>query len=129
MKLLAATMGFAIATLGAVGVVEPSVLLDLGRSLQGPTALYFVAAVRVIFGVSLLWVASASRMPLTIRVIGILIIIVGILGLFYGAERSSAMLDLWEAQGPVFMRAWAGAAVVFGLFIAYAVTGPLRSVP
>jgi hypothetical protein len=126
MKLLATAMGFLIATTGAVGVVDPSLLLDLGRSLEAPSAIYVVAVVRVIFGVALLWVAPTSRMPLAVRVIGILVIVVGVLGPFHGAEHANAMLDLWAAQGPIFMRAWAGVAVAFGLFIAYAVTGPRR---
>jgi hypothetical protein len=126
MKLLAMAACFAIATIGAVGLIAPSFLLDFGRTLQGPSVLYLVAAIRVIFGVALLWVAPASRMPQTVRVIGILIIVVGVLGPFHSGEGSSAMLDLWEAQGPLFMRVWAGVTVAFGLFIAYAVSAPRR---
>jgi len=120
-------MSFAVATIGAVGVVDPSLLLDLGRSLEAPSALYVVAGLRVVFGVALLWVAPASRMPRTIRVIGVLIVVLGVLAPFEGAEHASAMLDLWQAHGPLFMRAWAGVAVAFGLFIAYVVAGPARS--
>lgn len=127
MRLLATTMGFVVATIGAVGVLDPQLLLDLGRSLETPSTVYVVAVIRVLFGFALLWVAPASRMPLSVRVIGILVIVVGVLGPFYGPERTSAMLELWEAQGPLFMRAWAGLAVAFGLFIVYAVTAARRS--
>jgi hypothetical protein len=126
MRLLTTTIGFAIATIGAVGVLDPPLLLDLGRSLEAPSTVYVVAVIRVLFGFALLWVAPTSRLPLSVRVIGILVIVAGVLGPFYGAERASAMLELWEAQGPPFMRAWAGLAVAFGLFIVYAVTAARR---
>ena len=127
MKVLAMALGFAIAAIGIVGVADPSLLLEFGRSLQTPAALHVVSAVRIIFGVVLLWIASASRMPRTLRVVGILLIVAGLLGPFFGVERSRAMLDWWVAQGPLFTRAWASVAVIFGLFIVYVVTTPRRS--
>ncbi len=127
MKLLATAMGILIAAIGVVGIAAPLVLLEFGRSLQTPSALYVVAAVRIIFGAVLLWVAGASRMPRTLRVIGIVIVVAGLLTLFFGVERSQAMLDWWSSQGLLFMRAWAGVAVIFGLFIVYAVTSPRRA--
>ena len=126
-KLLAMAMGLIIAGIGVFGVATPSALLELGRSLQTPSALYIVAAVRIIFGGLLLWVAPLSRAPKTLRVLGVLIIIVGVLTPFIGVERSRAMLDWWSTQGPLFTRAWMGAVVVFGLFIVYVVTTPRRS--
>ena len=126
MKLLATAMGIVIAAVGVVGIAAPSVPLEFGRSLQTPSALYLVAAVRVIFGAVLLWVAAASRMPRTLRVIGIVIVVAGLLTLFFGVDRSQAMLGWWSRQGPLLMRAWAGVAVIFGLFIVYAVSSPCR---
>jgi uncharacterized membrane protein len=126
-KLLAMAIGLIIASVGVFGVAVPSAVLEFGRSLQTPSALYIVAAVRIIFGALLLWVAPESRAPKTLRVLGVLIVIVGVLTPFIGVERSRAMLDWWSTQGPLFTRAWMGVAVVFGLFIVYAVTTPRRS--
>ncbi len=126
-KLLAMAMGFIIASIGVFGVAAPSVFLEFGRSLQTPNVLYIIAAVRVIFGAVLLWVAPVSRTPKTLRVLGVVIVIAGVLTPFIGVERSRAMLDWWSTQGPLFTRAWAGVAVVFGLFIVYAITTPRRS--
>lgn len=125
-KLLAIAMGLIIASIGVFGLAAPTVLLEFGRSLQTPGALYVVAAVRIIFGGLLLWVAPLSRAPKTLRVLGVLIVIVGMLTPFVGVERSRAMLDGWSAQSPLFTRAWMGVPVVFGLFIVYAVTTPRR---
>ncbi len=126
MRLLAAAMGLIIAVVGGVGVVAPSVLLEFGRSLQTPDTFYIVTGIRVIFGAILLWVAAGSRMPIIVGVIGILIIVAGLLGPWFGLERSQALLDAWSSRGPVFVRTWAAVAVMFGLFIAYAVGSARR---
>jgi hypothetical protein len=128
LKLLVVVLGVIIAAIGLLGVTAPSVLLEFGRSLQTPSALYVIAAVRVTFGALLLWVASASRMPRTLRVIGSVIIIAGLLTPFIGIERAQAILDWWVGQGLAFTRAWAGLAVFFGFFIVYVVASPRRVV-
>ena len=122
MKLLAMAIGFIIGAIGVVGVGAPSLLLEFGRSLLTPTALYIVAALRIGIGVVLVRVAPISRMPKVLRVLGILIIIAGVLTPFFGVERSRAVLDWWSSQGPSFMRLLASVAVAFGLFIVYVVT-------
>jgi preprotein translocase subunit SecY len=126
-KLLATVMAALIAALGVVGVAFPSLLLEFGRSLHAPGALLVAAAIRIVFGAVLVWVASASRMPRTLRVIGILVIIGGILTPVFGVERFQEILDWFSSQGPLFMRAWAGVAVIFGLFVAYVVNAPRRT--
>ena len=126
-KSLAVVLGLVIAAIGAVGLVAPAVLLELGGSLQTANALYIVAAVRVMFGAVLLLVASVSRTPRVLRVLGAFIIIAGLFTPFFGIERSRAMFAWWSARGSLFTRAWAMVAVAFGLFIVYAVISPRRS--
>jgi hypothetical protein len=127
LKSLAVVLGLVIAAIGAVGLVAPTVLLDLGRSLHTANALYIVAAVRVMFGAVLLLVASVSRTPRVLRVLGAFIVIAGLFTPFFGVERSRAMFDWWSARGSLFTRAWAMVAVAFGLFIVSAVISPRRS--
>jgi hypothetical protein len=126
-KVLATLMGVLIAGIGIVGIALPSVLLEVGQSLQTQGALYVVAAVRIVLAAVLIWAASASRMPRTLRVIGIIIIVAAFLALLFGVERSQAMLSWFSSQGPLFMRAWASVAVLFGVFIVYAVNTPRRA--
>lgn len=121
MKLLTLGMGLVIAYIGLVGVAVPYVLLEFGRSLQTLGALYAVAAVRVALGALLLGVSGISRMPRTLRVIGTVVIVAGLLTPFFGVERAQAMFTWWSSQGQFFMRTCAALAAVFGLFIAYAV--------
>ncbi len=128
MKLLALAMGLVIASIGLVGMAAPSVLLEFGGLLQTLGALYAVAAVRVALGALLLGVAGASRMPRTLRVIGTVVIVAGLLTPFFGVERAQAMFTWWSSQGQFFMRTCAALAAAFGLFIAYAVSPPRQAV-
>ena len=118
-NLLAMSLGFIVAAIGVLALAAPSVLLELGRTLQSPTGLYVVAAVRVGFGTILLWAASNSRTPRTLRILGVFIIIAGLVTPFLGVDRTRAAFDWWSTQGSFFARAWPVAAVGFGLFIAY----------
>jgi hypothetical protein len=122
-----AIIGVVIAGVGVVGVLAPSLLLDLGRSLLTSSGLYTVAAIRIAFGVLLLLVASLSRMPRTLRVIGAVIILNGLVTPFFGVERSEALLNWFSSQGAAFVRAMALFAIAFGAFVVYVVSTRRRS--
>ena len=115
-------IGALIASLGVVGVLAPWLLLDLGRSLLSTNGLYAVATVRVAFGLLLLWVASRSRVPRTLRVIGAVILINSAVTPFFGVERSEALLSWFSNRGPTFVRIVATLAIVFGAFVVYVVS-------
>ena len=121
-NILAMGLGFVVAAIGVLALAAPSVLLELGRTLQSPSGLYVVAAVRVGFGIILIWAASNSRTPRTLRVLGIFIIIAGLITPFFGVDRTRAVFDWWSTQGSFFARAWPFAAIGFGLFLAYTTT-------
>lgn len=125
-KALATIMGALIAAVGVAGIVAPANLLEFGQSLQTPGALYVVAAIRVLFGTLLIWIASTSRMPRTLRVIGGFIVVAGLLTPLFGVEGTKAVLGWLSSQGPLFVRAWASLAVVFGVFIVYVVNSSSR---
>jgi hypothetical protein len=116
-------IGAIIAGAGMLGVVAPSVLLGLGRSFLTPTALYIVAAVRIIAGVLLLWVAPMSRTPKIVRAIGIVIVVAGVLTPLFGVERSEAVLNWWSVQDPLFVRALFALPIVLGVFLVYVLIG------
>ena len=121
MKILALVLGLIVSAIGMLGVAAPTLLLDFARSLQTAAALYAVAAIRIAFGTVLILAATGSRLPKTLRVLGALIVIGGLITPFIGVDGSRAMIEwVWD-HGSVFMRAWAGVAVALGLFIVYAV--------
>ena len=125
--ILAMVLAGLVATIGLLGMVAPLLLLEFARSLLMPSAIYFVAAVRIAFGALLLWVAPASRMPRTLRVLGVVILVVGLVTPLFGVERAQAVLAWWSGRGELFMRAFPALAIVFGVFIIYVLASPRRA--
>jgi hypothetical protein len=119
-QILGIALGVLITIVGLVGIAAPSVLLEFGRSLQTPNALFLIAALRIALGALLIWAASASRVPRTLRVIGAIVVVAGLFTPLFGIERVQAVLTWWAQQGQVFMRAIPGVAVVIGGFLMYA---------
>src|SRR5215208_710646 len=122
LTLLTSLMALAIAAVGILGIVAPGLLLELARPLTTGTGLLGVAVVRVMFGVLLLLLAPASRVPGIIRVIGLVIVIAGILTPFFGIAAGA--LTWISGQDLRLMRAVAILPFVFGLFIVYAINSP-----
>jgi hypothetical protein len=122
-KSLAILVGLLIVALGLVGIVAPGVLVTLGLHAVTPVGLYVVAALRVVIGLVLLGASSASRMPRTLRVCGIVALAAGLTTPFLGVERARVIMNWWLAGAPLVMRLWALLAVAFGSFLIYAVAG------
>jgi hypothetical protein len=129
MKLLAlvtSLMALGISTLGVLGMTAPALLLEMARLLTTGSGLYGAAVLRVVFGALLLLLASGSRMPAIIRVIGFVIVVAGLLTPFFGV---AAGVFTWiSAQDPRLIRAVALLPFAFGLFIVYAINSPRDSV-
>ena len=121
MTLVALIICLLTSALGALGIASPSRLLGVVRYVQTPMGLYFVAALRVVLGVALFFAASTSRAPEFIRILGVVIIVIGVLTPAFGVERFGRLLDWWSAQGSIFIRAWAVFASALGLSLAYAI--------
>jgi hypothetical protein len=121
LKIVASLLSLVIAGLGVVGLVAPAVLLEFGRSLLAPPALYWVAAVRVVFGALLVIVATQSRMPRTLQVIGAVIVVVGILTPLFGTERVGEIFAWISAQSSSLVRAVAVLPLGIGLFFVGAI--------
>jgi hypothetical protein len=122
MRWFAIAFALLIAAIGIVCLADPVLLLDATSFTRTSVGLYIVAAIRITFGLVLVGAAATSRMPRTVRILGAFIVLSGIITPFIGVERARAIVEWWSAQGLAFMRAWATLAVIFGLFIAYAVT-------
>ena len=65
--------------------------------------------------------APTSRAPKTLRILGVVIIVAGLVTPLVGVERARMIVEWWAAQGSAFMRVWAGFVFALGLLLAYAV--------
>ena len=121
MLILAFVLSLSVVVLGALGIVSPMMLLGVVRKFESPAGIYAAAALRIMLGVALFLSAPTSRVQEVVRILGITIFVMGIITPLFGLERFRRLLNWWSERGPVFMRVWAGFALGFGLFLAYAV--------
>ena len=131
MKALAFAFGLVVATLGAVGVLAPSSLVWIAQHFVTPGAFYALAGVRVAFGLLLISVASVSRAPRALRVLGYVIVIAGIttaLTGLLGIGRARALIEWWWQQGSGVIRLTGVLVLALGSFVAYACAPTRRAV-
>ena len=121
MTLLAFVICLFGAAVSALGVASPSRLLDPLRKIQTPRGLILLGALRVLFGVALLFAADASKAPGLIAIFGVIVILKGVSLPLAGVERVRKLLDWWSTQGSLFLRGWALSAVTISVGLAYAV--------
>ena len=130
MRTLAFSVALAIMAVGTVGILVPSGLVWIAQHVKTPGAFYIIATVRVAFGLVLISVASVSRTPKTLRVLGYLILVAGIMTALMGQvaiERARAMIEWWLQQGAGVVRLAGVLILAVGGFTAYA-CAPARRV-
>jgi hypothetical protein len=130
MKNLAFVITLLILTSGAVGILVPSVLVWIAQRAVTADAFYVIATVRVAFGLVLISVASASRAPKTLRVLGYFILTAGITTALMGLvamERARAIIEWWLQQGSGIVRLAGVLVLALGSFVAYACAAARRA--
>jgi hypothetical protein len=126
-KTLAFVLGLCISAVGLFGILVPSGLLWLARIFvsSGAVGFYVIAAVRVAFGLILISVASASRVPGGVRILGYAILLLGITTALLGLvapKQSRAEIEWWLHQSPGIWRLSWALVLVLGSFVGYACT-------
>ncbi|MGZ5437647.1 MAG: hypothetical protein ACXWIF_16535 [Pyrinomonadaceae bacterium] len=128
MKLLGFFVALSIICIGLVALIAPGWFMAAAAYTITPKGLYVIAALRVMFGVVLLTAASASRLPKTIRVFGIIALIAGLMTPLMGAEQARAIFNWSVAHGTGLIRVWGAIALLAGSLITYAFAGNRRAV-
>ena len=117
MRQLATVVGVLIVLVGLVGVITPNEITAVGRYVVTRNGLYIVAVLRICIGTVFILAAPASRMPRTVRIIGGIALIAGIVTPLFGVDRSRAVLDWWISRSPIFMRLAGVVAIAAGAFV------------
>ncbi len=128
MKTLAFSVALVIMAIGTVGILVPSALVWIAQHSLTSGAFYVIATVRVAFGLILISVASASRAPKTLRILGYLILISGVTTALTGLvaiERARVIIEGWSQQGPSVLRLTGVPVLALGGFVTYA-CAPVR---
>jgi hypothetical protein len=126
MRIALLLVALLIIVAGVVGVVSPDSVMALRRQyMVTPIGPYAVGAVRVAMGILLILFAPASRTPKTLRALGAVVcvqgLVQGVASAFIAPERARAILE-WEATHPALLRIGALMALATGGFVAFAVT-------
>jgi len=88
--------------------------------------LYAVTALRIAIGFVLVVAAPSSRAPRTLRVLGLIVIIAGLMTPWFGVARSRAVLNWLATARPLLMRLDATAGMAFGGFLLYVFRTAIR---
>ena len=121
--LLAFIIGLGISAVGVVGIIAPSVLFWIARHFVTSAAFYVLAAGRIAFGLVLVSAASASRTPRALRIMGFVIVLLGVTTALTGlmaVGQARDAIEWWSQQGPGFARVTCLALIALGGFITWA---------
>ena len=118
MKAIALLIATLMVLLGLTGVLWPEGLMQLATYSFSRSGLYVVAAARIVLGGLLFVAARATRTPNTVRVIGLIIFTVGIVGVVISHEPAQRLSEWWVAKGADAFRIAACVPLAAGLFIA-----------
>ena len=130
MKTLVFVAALLIMAIGAIGIVVPSVLVWITQYSLTSAAFYLIGAARFGLGLVLVSVASTSRAPRTLRILGYLVMIAGMATVLVGLvamERARALIEWWLQQGSGLIRLVGVFVVALGSFVAYACAPPRRA--
>jgi hypothetical protein len=130
-KTVAFVFGLCISAVGVVGILAPSRLVWLAQLFVTSGPFYVIATVRIAFGLILISVASASRAPRALRVLGYVIVILGIttaLTSLLAIGRARGGIEWWLQQGSGVFRLTGVLVLILGGFVAYA-CAPVRRAP
>jgi hypothetical protein len=125
-RLLGLVIGVLVILGSAISFAAPDLRLSLERSMITPAGLYAIAAMRIVIGLVLMVAAPASRAPRTLRVLGLIVIIAGLMTPWFGVARAKAVLNWWASAGPLLMRLDAGVGMAIGGFLVYVFRMPMR---
>lgn len=115
------TFGILIVLVGLVAVVRPTHLLRLARKVTVGTWLRYIAfLIRAPIGVILILVAPSTGFPLTIKVIGTLLIVSGVAVLLVGNAVIERLLNWALELGPSAIVVGGLVGILFGAFLIYA---------
>lgn len=109
----------AVAGMGVVVIVRPTLARDLTRLFADKTGMWVATAIRAVLGLGLLAAASDSKAPILLRILGLLVLIVAIAMPILGLERHRRMIDWWLARPRMVEMLCGAAAFVFGVGLIY----------
>ena len=129
MRWLALTFVSLILLYVIFGMVNPEAIFDLIDLILTPGGLIVVGALRIVFGVALIVAADASRAPVTMRVLGVITFIAGIITPFFNIAFFREVLGWWSGLDVAYIRIGLVLTLIIWSLILYALTPRRRFTP
>lgn len=121
MNILVQAVGVLIALAGFVALVAPDGLKRAFRGVMSSGSLVIVASIgRIALGVAFWLVAPSTRGPTFVRVLGVLMIAVGLATPLLGRRRLAPFVRWWVERPDRWIRAIAPLAILLGVLVALA---------
>lgn len=123
MTTAALLIGVIIAAEGGLGLTDPHGFATTANRVHAPPVIYFVTAIRSLFGAVVLGSAAASQAPRLMLVAVSIITILGVLTPILGGWFAATLADCLTAGHSGYVRRWMGGFVLLGVAIVYAFVG------
>src|SRR5437588_9865957 len=121
MTALALILSAFVAAMGLLAIFFPGRANDMARLFADKVGLWVATAIRAVLGLGLLASAEDSKVPMLLRILGLIILIVAIIVPILGLDRHRRMIDWWLATSRNIQIVWVEAAFVLGVFLIYAI--------
>jgi hypothetical protein len=115
--LIVSVVSIFVAGMGILGLASPAKMVSFVSRWQSKTGLWIAFIVRLAFGVSLWFVAPASRTPLFFQVLAVVSMVSAFVLPWVGVSRLKSILSWWSSRSPGFIRVWSAVALAVGVFI------------
>jgi hypothetical protein len=120
MAVVVSLAGVAVAAIGLVGIAAPARLVALLATWRVLTGLPITLALRIAFGFLFIVASPDCRLPVLVRLVGLLELAGAAFLFALGSERLQLFVEWWLSRTPLFIRYWCAVALAFGILIAYA---------
>jgi hypothetical protein len=115
-------LGALLVVLGGVFLVTPSRFQSFIAFWLSDPRIYLALFLRLFMGVVLLAASAESRLPLVLRVLGIVSLLAALVGVLMGPARLRAMASWWTGRSVALIRLWAVVTAALGAVLLYAVS-------
>ena len=123
MKAIAFVAGLLILLVGVAGLVAPSSIVALAGLFASPGAFALLSAIRVSLGALLIAVAPTTRAPRGLRLLGLVVIALGIAAAIAGYAalgEAHAAIAAWQHEDLLVIRLTCLLPIAIGGFVAWA---------
>jgi len=113
-------LGFIICVISLLAIILPDMIIRIVKNIKITTPLrLFAFVIRVLLGVIFILVAGSTQFPVTLQIVGALIILSGVIVLFASNARIQSLMDWFLGLGKNILRIGGIAGFIFGGLLIY----------